>query len=104
MTEDKFVETFLNQTMSCPTCSGEGHNESMEECFLCKGTGAVIDNVIPGIIRKYFPEMKRADLPKIMEEIFFHIQKKINDSYDRGIKDGKESAKPKVPDEENDEE
>jgi len=65
-------------------------NEGKEEivsCALCNGSGAVIDNKIPEILKRYFPTMSRSLIPKIMLEIYEHVDAKLVDSYERGKKD-----------------
>jgi len=87
------LKTFLNQTMTCEDCKGTGKDSEKEAtCGMCKGSGAVIDSVIPNIIKKFAPGIDRSKLPEIMDAIFNHIQKKIDDSYERGKLDGKSEA------------
>jgi hypothetical protein len=83
---------YINQTMTCEDCQGAGFTEQegkMVPCKKCWGSGAVIDSVIPEIIKKYVPAIDRSALPKITDEIFRHIAFKLNDTYKRGKLDGK---------------
>jgi len=93
MSEADIKQTYLNQTINCDACLGTGKikNEAGEdiECNICGGRGIVVDSVIPNIVKKYVPEIRRIEIPRMMIEIFDHIGSKLKDSYDRGYFDGK---------------
>lgn len=100
----------LNQTIKCDACGGigkmtvgrtdnEGTPEKEEVCKKCNGSGIVLDNKIGEIIKKYAPAIERRDFPKMMSEIYAHYEDKLQDSYDRGVRDGQEISKIKKQDE-----
>ena len=97
---------FLTQTKTCDACGGQGHRDGPlgesdnEECPVCCGSGSVIDNTIPEIIRKYIPAVDRLVIPKIMSEINEHIASKLEDSYGRGVLDGEANEQIKNKEEE----
>ena len=86
------MNELLNQTISCKTCKGSGKVED-KECPDCAGCGANFDNVIPDIIKEFIPREKLYMVSKIVERIYEHIDKKLIDSYERGVRDGVYAAK-----------
>lgn len=93
----------LSSTITCDECKGMGKkktgvqdsNGKDEEllCQGCQGSGVVVDNVVGDLIRKNYPSADRSLLPTVMTAIFKHYEKKLKDSYDRGLRDGKEADK-----------
>lgn len=91
------IENFLNMTIACKDCKGQGTIYSGKivdgkkekiKCSICNGSGIVIDNFIPDSIKKY-TQINRADLAKCVGEIYKHYSYKIRDAYQRGLADGK---------------
>jgi len=90
----------LSTTIKCKDCDGVGKlqvpsKESTggtkdEACKTCHGSGMVIDNKVADIIKKYCPALERAEFPKMLTEIYDHYERKLTDSYSRGVVDGKE--------------
>ena len=91
------MDTYLTQTMTCPECAGMGTfpNEQAETkmCELCNGSGAVIDSAIPNAIKQFHPGINRAILGKITEAILQHIDQKLKDSYQRGLREAEMEKK-----------
>ena len=101
------MNELLNQTISCKTCKGTGEvgsvsgfapggidpEDSRTPCPDCAGCGANFDNVIPDIIKEFIPREKLYQVSKIVEKIYEHIDKKLIDSYERGVRDGVYAAK-----------
>ena len=91
-------ELILSASKTCPNCDGCGELESKEDstsatpvqCNNCVGTGAVMDNTIGDIILEHCPDIKRNKLGMIIEGVYNHFSNKLVDSYNRGVKDGKE--------------
>jgi len=91
------MNELLNQTITCKTCMGSGNvtddGKTLRPCPDCAGCGANFDNVIPDIIKEFIPREKLYQVSKIVEKIYEHIDKKLIDSYERGVRDGVYAAK-----------
>jgi len=94
------MNELLNQTITCKTCMGSGNvtddGKTLRPCPDCAGCGANFDNVIPDLLKEYFPNMERVKLPEIMLKIYEHINSKLVDSYERGCRDGVYAAKKEM--------
>ncbi len=99
----------LAETMTCTRCSGKGKNlntydghpknrpditvknRTWEVCEECSGSGIYIDSVLAKIMLEL--GLKRYELPPVMREINEHIEIKLQDAYQRGVRDGKKIRK-----------
>ena len=95
------IKELLNRTMQCPSCAGAGIKEEKSEstsaepikkmCEVCNGTGIVLDSFITDLMIKN--GIKGKALVEFAEEIYKHYEIKLEDSYNRGIADGKDQVK-----------
>jgi len=87
------TKELLNRTMQCPTCKGTGLIEdkkstaAQKPCDVCGGTGIVMDNFITDLMIKN--GIRGKAMVEFAEVIYKHYEKKLQDSYNRGIEDGK---------------
>lgn len=89
----------MNQTKTCPDCSGakklEINGEQKEDtCKTCHGTGMVSDNRVADFLKETLSEMiGKTDtlktLPYILDRIYQIYEIKLKEAYDSGYKDGK---------------
>ena len=91
------TKELLNRTIQCQACGGKGviitedkestaTQKEEKVCEICGGTGIVMDNFITDLM------IKNGIRGKAMVEfalvIYKHYEKKLQDSYNRGIADG----------------
>ena len=87
------TKELLNRTMQCSTCKGTGLIEdkkstaAQKPCDVCGGTGIVMDNFITDLMIKN--GIRGKAMVEFAEVVYKHYEKKLQDSYNRGIADGK---------------
>ena len=87
------TKELLNRTMQCSTCKGTGLIEdkkstaAQKPCDVFGGTGIVMDNFITDLMIKN--GIRGKAMVEFAEVIYKHYEKKLQDSYNRGIEDGK---------------
>ena len=87
------TKELLNRTVQCSKCGGTGLVENKEStaaqemCDVCAGTGIVLDSFITDLMIEN--GIKGSAMVKFAEEVFKHYEEKLQDSYNRGIEDGK---------------
>lgn len=91
------TKELLNRTMQCAKCGGTGLVEDKEStatqkmCEICAGTGIVLDSFITDLMIEN--GIKGKAMVKFAEAVFKHYEGKLQDSYNRGIEDGKAEGK-----------
>lgn len=87
------TKELLNRTTQCPKCGGTGLIENKEStaaqkmCEICGGIGTVLDSFITDLM--ITNGIRGKAMVKFAEEVFKHYEDKLQDSYNRGIEDGK---------------
>jgi len=92
------TKELLNRTIQCAKCGGTGLVENNKEstaakkmCDVCGGTGIILDSFITDLMIKN--GIKGKAMVKFAESVFKHYESKLQDSYNRGIEDGKTESK-----------
>jgi len=96
------TKELLNRTMQCQACGGKGVIKTEDKgstapqveeeiCKICGGTGIVMDNFITDLMIKN--GIRGKAMVEFAEVVYKHYEKKIQDSYNRGIADGESQIK-----------
>lgn len=87
----------LNYSRNCQVCDGTGKVND-EPCATCNGTGAVLDSRVMDAIIKHIDTGQiiggreaRAVAARTAEEIYKIYEDKLDEAYQRGMRDGKGS-------------